>query len=193
MREKYSGMTETWDERYAAGRFASDEPHKLLVALCGKLTPGRALDLACGAGRNANFLASRGWQVDAVDSSRVGVEMARQRAVEKGVTVNYRVADLERGEFAVAPDAYDLIGDFYYLQHSLFPAMKAGARVGGVVVAAIHIHGAGEEPGRFTLREGELQAIFNDFNILHYHETSLADTDAGEHHRRTAEIIAQRP
>ena len=143
-------------------------------------------------GATPNFLAVNGWQVTAVDSSRAGLEIARQRAAEKGVTVDYRMADLEAGEFAVIADAYDLICDFYYLQHSLFPAIKTGVRTGGAIIAAIHIHGAGEEPGRFTLREGELREIFNDFKILHYYETTLADDDAGEHHRRTAEIIAQR-
>jgi SAM-dependent methyltransferase len=192
MREKHLHLMETWDERYAAGRFASDAPHKLLVALCEQLPAGRALDLACGAGRNANFLAAKGWQVTAVDSSRVGVELARQRAEAKGVTVDYCVADLEQGGFPIAAGEYDLICDFYYLQHDLFPAMKTGVRAGGLIVAAIHIYGAGEEPGRFTLREGELCVIFNVCNILHYYETALTDTDTGEHHRRTAEIIAQR-
>jgi len=71
--------------------------------------------------------------------------------------------------------------------------MKRGVRAGGIVAAAIHIYGDGEPAGRFLLREGELKEFFDDFEILHYHETSAADTDAGEHHRRTAEIVARKP
>jgi tellurite methyltransferase len=184
---------ETWDERYASGRYgAAAEPHGLLVKLAKNLKPGKALDLACGAGRNANFLAAQGWRVTAVDNSRVGLEIARQKAAETAATVDYRLADLEAGEFEIEAGAYDLICDFYYLQPDLFPKMKAGVKTGGLVIAAIHIFGAGEQEGRFLLREGELKEFFRDFEILHYHETPQTDADAAEHHRRTAEIIARR-
>lgn len=183
---------ENWDARYASGKYSSAEPHKLLVWLAAKFKPGKALDLACGAGRHAIFLAEKGWRVTAVDNSRVGIRLARQRAKEGGVQIDFRVADLEKGEFEIEPDAYDLICDFYYLQRDLFPQMKAGVKSGGVIVSTIHIYGEGEEKGRFLLKDGELRRFFKDFEILHYHETSLTDTDAGEHHRRTAEIAAKR-
>jgi tellurite methyltransferase len=183
---------ETWDERYASGKYSSAEPHKILLELAEKLTAGKALDLACGAGRNAIFLAGKGWQVMAVDNSKIGIEIARNRAAEKNLSVDFRVADLETGEFEIEENAYDLICDFYYLQRDLFPKIKAGVKAGGIVVAAIHIYGAGEEAGRFMLREGELAELFEDFKILRYHETALTDADAGEHHRRTAEIVARR-
>jgi hypothetical protein len=101
--------------------------------------------------------------------------------------------DLAAGVFESEPDAYDLICDFYYLPRELFSKMKAGVKAGGSVVSTVHIYGEGEEEGRFLLKEGELREFFRDFEILHYHETSLTDLDAGEHHRRTAEIIAKRP
>jgi tellurite methyltransferase len=183
---------ESWDERYAAGKYATERPHRLLIELAANLKPGKALDLACGAGRHAVFLAAEGWRVTAVDNSHVGLKVARQRAKEKGVSVDFRAADLEAGEFVIEPGAYDLICDFYYLQPDLFAMLKAGVKTGGIVVATIHIYGAGEAAGRFLLREGELRDYFRDFEILHYHETSLTDRDAGEHHRRTAEIIAKK-
>lgn len=183
---------ETWDERYAAGKYSSAEPHRLLVELAAKLSPGKALDLACGTGRHAVFLAEKGWHVTAVDNSRVGIEIAAERAKQKGVRVDFRTADLEKGEFSIEPDAYDLICDFYYLQSNLFASMKAGVKPGGIIVSTVHIYGAGEEAGNFLLPEGELREYFQDFEILHYHETSQTDADAGEHHRRTAEIIARR-
>lgn len=186
-------MKETWDERYASGKYSAVEPHRLLIELAGKLPPGKALDVACGAGRHAIFLAENGWNVTAVDNSRPGIEIAKENALAKEVKVDFRVADLEAGEFVIELEAYDLICDFNYLQRDLFAAMKAGVKGGGIVVATIHLDGDGEKSGEFRLREGELQEYFRDFEILHYHETPATHTDADAHHRRTAEIIAQKP
>ena len=185
-------MKETWDERYAGGKYSARQPHKLLISLVEKLKPGEVLDLACGTGRHAIFLAANGWRVTAVDNSRVGIEIAKERAAENAVEVDFRVADLEKGEFKPEENAYDLICDFYFLQRELFAKMKKALKTGGVIVSTIHIYGENEEEGRFLLREGELKEFFDDFEILHYHETSLTDTDAGEHHRRTAEIIVRK-
>ena len=185
-----------WDERYRRGEHATTEPSRLLVRAARGLAPGRALDIACGTGRHAVFLAGLGWQVTAVDSSSVGIEMTQGRAGERGVTVDARIADLERGEFCIEPEAYDLIAVFYYLQRDLWPQIRAGVRPGGVVVAAIHL--IDESPDArpmnpaFLLQPEELRAEFRDWEITHYHETQLQDDDPGEHHRRTAEIIASK-
>lgn len=183
---------ESWDERYSSGKYSSAEPHKLVREIVSKLKAGRALDLACGTGRHAIFLAENGWEVAAVDNSAVGIEIARNRAEEKGLNINFIVADLEKSGFAIEPDAYDLICDLYYLQRDLFAKMKKGVRPGGMIISTIHIHGGDEEPGRFDLKEGELRGFFSDMEILHYHETAATDTDAGDHHRRTAELVARR-
>ena len=183
---------ESWDERFASGKYSSVEPHKLLGEIARKLNPGQALDLACGTGRNSIFLAENGWEVTAIDNSAVGIDIARNRAEQKGLKINFIVADLEKSEFAIEPVAYDLICDFYYLQLDLFAKMKNGVRPGGIIISTIHIHGHGEEHGRFDLREGELLGVFSDMEILHYYETEAADTDAGDHHRRTAELVARR-
>ena len=135
---------ETWDERYGSGKYSSAGPHKLLVEIANAIKkPAKALDLACGTGRNAIYLAEKGWQVTAVDNSSVGIEIAKQRAAEKGVKIDFRVADLEelrKSGFAIEDDAYDLICDFYYLQRDLFAAMKTGVKVGGIIVSTIHIY-----------------------------------------------------
>jgi tellurite methyltransferase len=185
-----------WDERYSCGEHATQQPSQLLVRVARDLAPGRALDLACGAGRHAVFLAERGWQVTAVDSSVVGIQMTTGRARERGVTVDARVADLERGEFCIDPEAYDLIAVFYYLQRDLWPRIRAGVRPGGVVVAAIHLidEGTDTQPMNpaFLLQPEELRTEFRAWEITHYHETQLHDDDPGEHHRRTAEIVARK-
>jgi SAM-dependent methyltransferase len=191
-RDKNSKRAEIWDERYAHGKYSSAAPHKLLISLAEKLKAGKALDLACGTGRHAIFLAENNWKVTAIDSSNVGIEIAKQRANEKDLTIDFRVADLEKGEFQIEENFYDLICDFYYLQRELFDAMKKGLNLGGIIISTIHIYGEGEDEGRFLLKEGELKEFFDGFEILHYHETPQTDTDAGEHHRRTAEIIAKK-
>src|SRR4051794_26361142 len=123
-KEKNSKHAPDWDERYASGKYSSAAPHKLLVSLVEKLKPGKALDLACGIGRHAIFLAEKGFQVTAVDNSAVGIEIAKKRAEEKNLEIDFRVADLEKGEFNLAENFYDLICDFYYLQRELFGEMK---------------------------------------------------------------------
>ncbi|HEV2705063.1 MAG TPA: methyltransferase domain-containing protein [Pyrinomonadaceae bacterium] len=203
----------SWDERYRRGEHATLEPSRVLrraVELFRHQRDAeepsshphaaqrpRALDLACGAGRHALYLAAEGFRVTAVDASRVGVDLMLRRAAERGLELEARVADLERHEFLIEPEAYDLICDFYYLQRDLFDEMRAGLRPGGLFAAAIHT--TDERPGvrpmnpDFLLRPGELAAAFRDWHILHYHETREDDRDPGEHTRHTAELIARRP
>lgn len=179
-----------WDERYARGEHAGLEPSRLLVKAVEHLTPGRALDVASGAGRHALFLAERGWHVTAVERSRVGIELTRERADERGLTVETHVADLERGEFKFDSEAFDLVCVFYYLQRDLFPSLRASVRPGGRFVAAIHVEDASDAPPRnpaFLLKPGELRAEFEDWQIEYYREGRPADD---EHKRSAAEIIA---
>ena len=185
-----------WDERYSRGEHASFEASKLLVRVVKELEPGRALDIACGAGRHAVYLASHGWDVTAVDSSRVGIELLKERARTDGVNVNTRIEDLESGKLQIERDAYDLICVFYYLQRDLFSKLDSGLRAGGILVAAIHMvdearHTKPMNPD-FLLQPGELRGFFRGWTIEHYHETTHHDTDAGDHTRRTAEIVARK-
>jgi SAM-dependent methyltransferase len=101
-----------WDERHGDDtRRWSGEASRILVAEAADLEPGRALDLACGQGRNAAWLAELGWRVTAVDFSQVAIEKARARAVERGVEVEWVHADLL--EFEPRPSAYGLVLVFY--------------------------------------------------------------------------------
>ena len=183
-----------WNERYGRGDYSSAEPSQLLRRAVPALTPGRALDVACGLGRHAIFLAGLGWQVTAVDSSRTGIEIMKQRAAESGVEIDVHIADLERDEFQIAAESYDLICDFYYLQRNLFPQLRAGLKRGGTFVGAIHLisNDPAEETRNpaFLLEPGELRAEFRGWEITHYHETQMNDDDPGKHHYRSAEIIA---
>ncbi len=182
----------SWDERYAGGDRAAGEPHRLLIDALEKIRPGKALDLGCGAGRHAVYLAEKGFLVTAIDNSQAGLEIARKKADEKGVAIDFMLADLESDAFEIEENAFDLIIDFFFLHRPLFSKIKKGVRPGGSVVAAIHFRGADDREGGFLLREGELRAAFDDFEILHHRESPPVDT-GGHRRRRTAEIVARRP
>jgi SAM-dependent methyltransferase len=107
-----AGRAADWDQRYAGSELVwSAEPNRSLVAETEALAPGRALDLACGEGRNAVWLAGRGWLVTGVDFSAVGLEKAERLAGSRGVRVEWFLADLL--EYEPAPLAYDLVLVFY--------------------------------------------------------------------------------
>jgi len=97
-----------WDERYAGDELVwSVEANRFLVAEVEALPAGRALDLACGEGRNAIWLAERGWDVTGVDFSEVGLEKARRLADTRGVSVRWEKADVT--EYTPAPESFDLV------------------------------------------------------------------------------------
>jgi SAM-dependent methyltransferase len=183
-----------WDERYRRGEHSPREPTPLLCHAVENLTPGRALDLACGTGRHAIFLAEHGWNVTAVDSSRVAIQILQQRASEAGITVDALVADLEGGEFKIEPETYDLVCIFYYLQRDLFPEIRAGVKPGGTVVAAIHLNDGkpAARPGNpaFLLEPGELREFFRGWEIGNYRE---GPSEEEGHHHDTAFLIGRKP
>jgi SAM-dependent methyltransferase len=103
---------ERWNRRYAAGDpHGTAMPNEFLVAELATMTPGTALDLACGAGRNAVWLAERGWRVTAVDFSSVALDRARELASSREVAIEWIDADV----LAWSPRArhYDLVTMLY--------------------------------------------------------------------------------
>ena len=104
---------ERWNRRWAGEErvHASTAPSRFVVAEVAGLRPGAALDLACGAGRNAVWLAGQGWRVTAVDFSAVALRMARGLEAERRVSVEWVEADV----LAWMPPAraYDLVCVLY--------------------------------------------------------------------------------
>lgn len=101
-----------WDERHAArAPIESSEPDPTLIDEIGALPPGRALDLGAGDGRNAVWLASRGWHVAAVDFSQVALDRGRALAAAAGVRVEWQLADLL--EWSPGTDGFDLVTLFF--------------------------------------------------------------------------------
>ncbi len=100
--------SDEWDRRYAVREFVWDTgPNRFVAEELSGLPPGPALDLAAGEGRNAVWLAGRGWQVTAVDFSGVALAKARRLASDHGVTVEWVQADLD--DYRPAPSAYQLV------------------------------------------------------------------------------------
>jgi SAM-dependent methyltransferase len=99
---------EAWNQRYADAELVwSAEANRFLVQEVADLPPGRALDLGAGEGRNAIWLAERGWRVTAVDFSGTGLQKARRLAEARGVKVNWIEADLRT--YSPARGAFDLV------------------------------------------------------------------------------------
>ncbi|MBK5925748.1 hypothetical protein CCR90_18690 [Rhodovulum sulfidophilum] len=101
---------EDWNRRYSeTEQLFGIEPNIHLARELSDLPPGRALDLACGEGRNGFWLAERGWQVDGIDLSDVAVERARALAELRGLggRMTFHAADLS--EFAPEPGRWDLV------------------------------------------------------------------------------------
>ncbi|MFI9061565.1 class I SAM-dependent methyltransferase [Streptomyces sp. NPDC053429] len=138
------GGEEYWDSRYReSNRVWSGNANAVLVRETEGLTPGRALDLGCGEGADAVWLARQGWRVTATDISGVALERARAHAKEAGV--GDRV-DWQRHDFAVSfPDGeFDLVCACFLHSYGDFPRerilRRAAAAVapGGVLLIAGH-------------------------------------------------------
>jgi len=131
-----------WDARHAAAApIESDAPNPVLVEEAERLAPGRALDLGTGDGRNAVWLARRGWQVTAVDFSPVALARARELAEAAGANVDWRLADLV--EFEPPPGAFDLVTLFFVHlppdeRRAVHAAAAAAVAPGGVLLVVGH-------------------------------------------------------
>ena len=104
---------EDWDRRYTerGQRMWSGEPNGALVAGIEHLTPGAALDVGCGEGADAIWLAQHGWKVTAVDISEVAIARAQDAAAAAGVEVDWRRVELP-GE-PLPAGAFDLVSVMY--------------------------------------------------------------------------------
>lgn len=131
-----------WDERYSGPDLVwGTGPNRFVAGEVSPLPPGRAIDLGTGEGRNAIWLAERGWQVTAVDFSAVGLARAGRLAAERGAKVDWVHADLVR--YQPAPGGYDLVLVAYIHLPSaslarLFRTATAAVAPGGTLLVIGH-------------------------------------------------------
>jgi SAM-dependent methyltransferase len=181
-----------WDARYRESGAACLFGDRVapLLRRAARLLPrrGRALDVACGEGQNAVWLAARGLAVTGLDVSPVAIARARARARRRGVRLRARVVDLTRHR--LRRGWYDVVTCVHYLDRRLVPALAAALRPGGVVIVEnatvrnLRLHA---RPGRrFTLRVGELAGWFPGLETLAYREGLM---DGHEQ----AQLVARRP
>ncbi len=154
----------------------------------------RALDVACGDGRNAGYLAQLGFVVDAVDVSDVAVDALQAAAAARGLSgVHPRRCDLEQGGLPAA--AYDVVVQINYLQRDLFGELARALRPGGLLILETFTRADLEALGnhveaRYLLGAGELPASFPGLEVIRHRE---AVVDHGGRRRAVAGLVARRP
>lgn len=186
---------ERWDRKYATGEGpAHFKPKPFLTRHHQMLGGGRALDVACGFGGNALYLASLGYRVDAVDASGFALGKVKAEAARRGLPVTLVQADLIR--WWVPPARYNLIVVFYYLNRALMPALAAGLCPGGLLFQANrNARFLAVRPGfdpDYLLQPGELGRRARAAGLEVVHDTdSTPGKRTGEDH--DSRLIARQP
>jgi tellurite methyltransferase len=162
----------------------------LIAEACG--TRGRAVDLACGPGRHALFLAERGWSVTGIDNSAVALEMLASEATARGLHIDVVKADLESPDFQMQPAGIDLVLDCCFLHWPLFAEIETGLRPGGVLALAIPMHDDDPEVkpmnAAYLVGSREIPDRFGGWRVLHDSEHKR-----GPGNRKLCELVLQRP
>ena len=173
-----------WDAKYSIKRADGtvlNPPDDWLLQHARGLPAGNALDLACGLGHNAIWLAQQGWSVTGIDISPVGLSLAANLANEEGAgQINWIPADLET--FELSPSTYDLIVVFRYLDRVWIPRqIESALRHGGLLIYETFSRGQFAHPDnhlcnpRFALEPGELTTLFPNLIVEQYEEIDLPE------------------
>ena len=195
---------EDWNERYRTEELIwKADPNRFLVEDLDALVPGRALDLACGEGRNAVWLASKGWHVTGVDFSRAGLAKARRLATDRGVEVTWVEADVV--EWQPSPASFDVVVVMYLhlpseQRRQTLSRAAAALAPGGTLLVVGHdasnlLHGTGGPQDPAVLFGPE--EIVEELSGLQIERaervTGTVVTDAGEATAFDALVRAVRP
>jgi SAM-dependent methyltransferase len=188
-----------WDDRYAAAQQWSDEPNALAASLLADVPAGRALDVAAGEGRMALWLASRGWATTALDFSAVGLQRGRQRAEERGLQIDWQVADATTAD--LGEQAYDLVLVLYlHLARHVLPTVIArcarAVAPGGLLLVLGHDRdnlerGVGGPPDPEVLYDAEL--LRSAAAGLEVQRAEQVDRRVGEDTAIDTLLLARRP
>jgi tellurite methyltransferase len=165
-----------WDQRYSRPAFIYGKSAAEFLAENYHYIPFEAsvLDMGMGEGRNAVLLAQKGYKVTGIDISSVAVKKAHLLAQEFGVKFKGIVASLK--DYKIAPESYDAIICFYYVDRSLVEKIKSWLKPGGILIFEAHtIREKQSKRGEsmeddFYLKEQELLGLFPGMRILKYEE-----------------------
>lgn len=175
-----------WNKRYRESD-RSVEPSRLVTDFVDPASPGMALDIAAGQGRNALFLARKGYEVTAVDISGKALENL------EGRFPNLHPVRADLDTFDIPRARYNLVVNIRFLSRRLFPLIIGGLKPGGVLI----FEGLLEEPGgsektshpEYRLKPNELLRGFLELRIVYYCET----VGSGESDRRLAALVGIKP
>ena len=167
-----------WDLKYEQGLTSLAQPDPFFISAYGQFVHqsfpngGMALDLACGLGRHALWLASRQWRVSGVDLSDVAIGKLSRAALELNVNLDLFVGDAAEYKFESA--RFDLIVLFYHLDRSLFPKIVSALKPSGLLICKMSLHWDSE--GRFATVSGnrlgrnELPLLVPELHVLYQEE-----------------------
>jgi SAM-dependent methyltransferase len=167
-----------WDRKYEEGLPSLTEPDPFFLSAYERFVEpvfpnaGSALDLACGLGRHALWLANRNWRVSGVDLSEVAIEKLNRVALERKVDLDLFVGDASGYEFV--PTRFDLIVLFYHLDRRLFPRIVSALKPGGVLISKMSLRWdvAGLDD---VLHRNELPSLVPELQALHHQERPVRD------------------
>jgi SAM-dependent methyltransferase len=180
-----------WDERYGKpGRAYGTAPNAFLVSVADRLPQGRILSLGEGEGRNAVYLATRGYDVVGVDGSRVGLAKARKLAVEQGVSITTVLSDL--GDYVIEPEAWHgIISIFCHLPKALRERVHGnvvrGLKPGGVFVleaytpAQLRLQTGGPPTADLMMSLTELERELEGLTFVHARELEREVVEGRSH------------
>lgn len=172
-----------WDLKYEQGLASLTEPDPFFISAYERFVypsfpnAGVALDLACGLGRHALWLANRSWQVSAVDVSDVAIGKLDQAARELSVNLDLFLGDAS--EYIFEPTRFDLIVLFYHLDRNLFPKMVSVLNPGGLLICKLSL--LWDSDGRLTtgsndqLGRNDLPSLVPELHVLYHQERPVRD------------------
>jgi SAM-dependent methyltransferase len=155
---------------------------------------GFALDLACGNGRNARYLAGLGFEVEALDISDVVIDWLQQRTKEWKLPIQPRCMDLATASLPL--EKYQVVANFFYLERSLFVTIKEALAPGGLLFFETFTKDQLELSSKpihpsYMLNSNELLWAFADLRILHYQEMIIPD-QAHDRPKAVARLLARK-
>jgi tellurite methyltransferase len=172
-----------WDFKYEQGLPSLTEPDPLFIFAYEHFVEpsfpnaGVALDLACGLGRHALWLAKRSWRVCGVDLSEVAIKKLNHAALELKVSLDLFVGDAS--EYKFGPTRFDLIVLFYHTDCNLFPRLVSALNAGGLLICKLSLRWDTEvrlgTAGSDPLNRNELPSLFPELQVLHHQERPVRD------------------